>query len=179
MRWDIEQDEIVDNFAIFQTRRSTRVNPRTGSRFTFFLMRGLNWVNVIPITTKGEVVLVKQYRHGAEEITIEIPGGCVEKEEDHNPGISALRELEEETGYTTKEISPLGSIYANPAMQSMRVFTYLAKNCELSCSQSLDAGEEIEIFTKPLVDVYSMIRSGEIKHALVVAAFAHLLLKQT
>lgn len=175
MEWSVDKDEIVASFNIFEARKSTRLNPRNGARFTFFLMQGLDWVNVIPLTSSGEVILVRQYRHGADEVTIEIPGGCIDKS-DQNPEASALRELQEETGYMPSAIRPIGVVHANPAMQSMKTYSFLALDCKKIAPQKLDGIEEIEVFTAPLKDVYEMIRSKKITHALVVAAFAHLLL---
>ncbi|MFM1848299.1 MAG: hypothetical protein RL417_1773 [Pseudomonadota bacterium] len=168
--WIIEDEHIYQAFKIFTLKRSRRVNPRTGKPFDFFLMEGLSWVNVIPLTSANEVVLVRQYRHGAEELTLEIPGGCIELDET-DPASAALRELREETGFTTNEIEPLGIIHPNPAMMSMKLHTYVARNCTLSGIQVLDPGEDIEVILKPLAEVLDLVRSGQITHALVVAAF--------
>ncbi len=174
--WRIVEDYVYQTFRIFDIRRSKRINPRTNKPFDFFLMRGLDWVNVIPITKEGEVVLVKQYRHGSETYTIEIPGGCVEKEED--PAQSALRELEEETGYRGKSAELLGVIHPNPAMQAMRLHCYVARDVELVGPQSLDGGEDIEVLTRSLAQVREMLRSGEVSHALVVAALGLYLIRE-
>lgn len=168
--WTIEDEHIYEAFKIFTLKRSRRVNPRTQKPFDFFLMEGLSWVNVIPLTPQNEVILVRQYRHGAEEYTLEIPGGCIEADEP-DPSVAALRELREETGYTTGEIASLGIIHPNPAMMSMKLHTYVARNCILSEAQALDPGEDIEVIVRPLSAVTELVRSGGITHALVVAAF--------
>ena len=167
----------MESFRIFELRKSTRINPKDGEPSTYFLMRGLNWANVIALTEKNDVLLIRQYRHGIDDYTIEIPGGCVEKD-DCDPGLSAKRELEEETGYSSDEFTHLGTVQANPAMHSMLAYTYLARNIKKIGEQHLDAGEDIEVLFKPLDEVLKLIKDGEIKHAIIVAAFGHLLLKR-
>lgn len=167
--WKIIEEKARDSFQIFNTRLSTRINPRSGKPFTFFLMQGLDWVNVIALTSKEEVILVRQYRHGAEEFQLEIPGGCVEPGED--PAQSALRELKEETGYISSKIEKLGTLYANPALQSMRLHVFIVRDVELKSNPTLDLGEDIKVEVIPLRDVKEMILNGSINHALVVAAF--------
>ena len=167
--WKIVKDEVRDSFRIFRTRLSTRINPLTGKPYTFFLMDGLDWVNVIALTKNNEVVLVKQYRHSAEQYTLEIPVGCVEEGE--SPKLSALRELAEETGYSGGEIEHLGSLHANPALQAMKLHVFLARDVELIAKPSLDTGEDIEVRLVALTHVQEMIAQGDITHALVVAAF--------
>lgn len=167
--WRVLQEQLYEQFRIFNIRKSTRLNPRTQQSVDFFLMNGLDWVNVIALTPQNEVVLVRQYRHGIDDYTIEIPGGCVEHGED--PKISGLRELTEETGYRAQDAIHLGTLCANPAMQSMRLHVYLATNAVLTAAQDLDPGEDISVFSLPLNEVLEKIKSGEINHALVVAAF--------
>ena len=168
--WEILSEELAAKFKIFEARRSTRRNPRTGLPFEFFLIRGLNWVNVIPLTPDNKVVLVRQYRHGSEEYTIETPGGCVEKEE--HPEESARRELVEETGFECARLKKLGLLYPNPAMQSMQLHVYVAEECRKISAPALDPGEDITIELQDLSKVIDMIAAGTISHALVVAAFA-------
>lgn len=174
--WEVLNELIYEKFKIFEIRRSTRINPRTNVPFDFFLMRGLDWVNIIALTPDNEVVLVNQYRHGAEQRTIEIPGGCVDESES-DPKESALRELLEETGYAADQVEHLGTLMANPAMQSMRCSVYLARNAKKISQPSLDPGEDIEVLLEPLPNVLEMVRAGKVSHALVVAAFGLYALK--
>jgi 8-oxo-dGTP pyrophosphatase MutT (NUDIX family) len=177
--WEIKGEHIYEAFKIFTAKRSSRVNPRTGEPFDFFLLESLDWVNVLPITARGEAVLIRQYRHGADEFTIEAPGGCVDPGED--PAASALRELREETGYGyppgKEKLEHLASIYPNPAMLSNRVHYYVAKGVEKLGPQHLDSGEDIEVVLKPLHEALDMVRRGEINHALSSNLFGMFALK--
>lgn len=176
MNWKIVKDEQVDDFGLFRTKKSTRINPRTDKPYTFFLMDGLDWVSLIALTPEDEVIMVKQYRHGSEQMTLELPGGCVEKGED--PAISAARELKEETGYEFERVEKLGSIFANPALQSMRLHCYLAHGATKKTSPSLDAGEDIQAEKIPLKAFLEKVKAGEVNHALMVATAGLLILKK-
>ncbi len=157
------------SYRVFALRKDTALSPRTGKTHDFFVLESSPWVNVIPLTDDNQVVMVRQYRHGTGEVTLEIPGGLVERED--TPEHAAWRELAEETGYGAEEMIPLGFVYPNPAIQNNKCFTFLAKNAMQVGEQEQDGGEDIEILLKPLSEIPRLIREGEITHSLVVVAF--------
>jgi ADP-ribose pyrophosphatase len=126
-------------------------------------------VNVIPITPSGEVVMVRQYRHGTRDVTLEIPGGLVE--DNDTPEEAARRELYEETGYRAASMTPLGYVHPNPAIQNNRCYTFLAHDVFQAGSQEQDDKEDIQVVTHLLADIQRLIREGHITHGLVVVAF--------
>src|SRR5512147_1432052 len=95
-----------------------------------------SWANVVALTEKNEVVLIKQYRHGVQEVLWEIPGGVVEDEED--PLVGVKRELIEETGYTAREFIQVAKLYPNPALQTNSMYCFLALGAEKVSGQDLD-----------------------------------------
>jgi 8-oxo-dGTP pyrophosphatase MutT (NUDIX family) len=125
------------------------------------------WANIVALTRNGEVVLVKQYRHGVCEALLEFPGGVVEEDED--PIIGAQRELLEETGYKASKLIEIGRIYPNPAFQTNTLFCYLALDAEKVSDQNLDAGEDIEVHLMPLDELVETAKRGEFSHALMTA----------
>jgi len=168
-KWDILKSTPDKSYRVFALRTDHARSPRTGQAHDFFVLESSAWVNVIPLTEANEVVLVKQYRHGTREVTIEIPGGLVERED--SPEAAARRELQEETGYREESLISLGYVEPNPAIQNNRCYTYLARNVCPIGEQKQDEKEDIEVILRPLADIPRMIREGMITHALVIAAF--------
>lgn len=136
-----------------------------------------DWVNIIPVTYAGEVVLIRQYRVGVRRETLEIPGGLI-SDEDMDPAEAAVREMIEETGYSSDDVIHIGTVEPNPAIQNNRCHTYLARNAVLTSGQNLDPTEAIKIELVEKSKVYGMISQGRITHSLVIAAFAHLLIHE-
>ena len=91
---------------------------------------------------------------------LELPAGCLDKDED--PLIAAQREFEEETGYIAQSIIPLASIYENPVKDNNRIHLFLALDVLPLGQQNLDLTEAIEVILIPLDEVREKITRGEI-----------------
>jgi 8-oxo-dGTP pyrophosphatase MutT (NUDIX family) len=172
--WDVESSQTLLENRLFRLRRDRSRSRLSGQPHEFFVLDAPDWVNVVPITEAGEAVLIRQYRHGTREATLEIPGGMVEPD-DPDPAVAAARELREETGYVARELRPLGSIAPNPAILSNRCHSFVALGANRAGPPSLDGEEEIDVLRVPLCEVPRLIADGQISHALVVVAFCHLL----
>ncbi len=130
----------------------------------------LEWCNVVPITPSGDVVLIRLHRFGIDAPSLEIPGGLIDPGE--QPIDAARRELREESGYESDEVSPLGVVHANPALQPTRLHMFVARNCRPAPGgQQLDELEDCEVVLVPLSEIDALLRRGEITHALVWTAF--------
>lgn len=167
--WPFVSSRIDRSFRIFNLRMDRSVSPRTGEEHDFIVLESAPWVNVIALNDREGVVLIRQYRHGIREVTLEIPGGLVDAGDD--PLAAAKRELLEETGYRGEEWIDLGYVYPNPGIQDNRCHTFLALGATPAGEQSLDDKEDIAVLLKPLVEIPRLIRKGEITHALVICAF--------
>lgn len=168
--WEKVGSEQLGDYRVFFVRGNRCRSPRTGEEHTFYVIESSDWTNIIPITPEGKIVFVKQYRHGTEDITLEVPGGMVDPG-DPSPEVAARREMVEETGYDTSEIISLGAVAPNPAIQSNRCHTYLALDVQPNGVQRLDTTEEIELAFVDPADVPELVVRGQITHSLVVAAF--------
>lgn len=120
---------------------------------------------IVAVTNDGKIVLVEQYRRPYDEITLEIPAGKLDGNED--PNFCAERELKEETGYTSKEIMPFGEIYPSPGYTNEIIYLYLAKNLEAGTA-SPDEDEFLHIKKLPLSEALAMVNSGKIKDSKTV-----------
>ena len=123
---------------------------------------------IIPVTDKGEVLFVKQYRYPVEEALLEIPAGKMDPGE--TPDQCAARELEEETGYKGK-LTKLGYVYTTPGFCNETIHLYLATDL-VHTAQHLDEGEFLDVLSIPLDEVWDMIRKGHIYDAKTLSAFA-------
>ncbi len=167
--WKLLGSRYVSAHRIFRVREDRyRIAP-AGDEREFVVLEGPDWINIIPVTDDGEVVLVRQYRHGVQQVTLEIPGGMAEWGED--PQDAAIRELREETGYAPTRVTPLGWAFPNPAIQSNRCHFYVAEGVHRVGEPEFDPCERIEIVTRPLREIPALIRTGQIAHSLVVLAF--------
>jgi 8-oxo-dGTP pyrophosphatase MutT (NUDIX family) len=155
--------------------QETAARSQSGNKSaTFYVVDSPTWINVIPLTEDRQVVFVKQFRAGRENISLEIPGGMMDPE-DRDPAMAARRELHEETGYICRDLRHLGTIEPNPAMQNNLCHTYLATVLKPAGPARPDPHEDLVTQQVALADVPRLIRNGSITHALVVVAFSWLL----
>jgi ADP-ribose pyrophosphatase len=166
--WKLLTSTVDRDYRIFKVRIQQAVSPRTDNVGTFYTLDSASWVNVVPVTEAGEVVMIRQYRHGNHRVSLEIPGGLVDESD---PAAAAVRELAEETGFEGNRVALLGSVNPNPALFSNRCYTYLIENVQKTRSLSLDESEDIEVELVPIDAIPSLIADGSIDHALVIAAF--------
>jgi len=167
--WTFLHSKIIHACRIFTLKKEGYRSPRTGEEHDFYLLYSSDWVNIIPLTADGRVILVKQFRVGTKDFSLEIPGGMLD--EGDSPAGAAVRELLEETGYGGEEPLLLGWVHPNPALHTNRCYTYLIKNVSYRTSPRQDSTEDIEVLSVPLTDIPQLIREEKITHALVVAAF--------
>lgn len=131
---------------------------------------------VIPITPENEVIFAQQFKQGANRLTLEFPGGRIEK---HHKNIeeTAYAELLEETGIVAKDLIKIGETFTFPTKGTEKVTTYLMKNARVTEPKQLDEHENIRLVYVPLAEVDSLIVSGEINCSPTIAAWHLLQLK--
>jgi len=147
------------------------VSRRSGQAHEFFLLDCADWCNIVALTPDEQVVMVRQFRYGRAEETLELPGGMVDST-DPSPLEAARRELLEETGFVADQLTETGIIAPNPAMQRNRTWSFLARNVRAVAGTHQDDGEDIEVVLVPYQEIPARVAKGEISHALVVVAFA-------
>lgn len=172
LRWELLETEPLHDYRIFRTERRTLRHPSRPDPRAFYVMDCPDWVNVVALTPDDHVVLIRQYRHGVDDVTLEIPGGVVDPGE--APRDAAVRELREETGYEAATWREIGVVQPNPAIQTNRAWTWLALDARPTAAQDTDENEIIHVETRPLGAIAELVADRSVEHALVVAAFAHL-----
>jgi ADP-ribose pyrophosphatase len=127
-----------------------------------------DWVNAVVLTKENQMLLVEQYRYAGGDFYLEIPAGKMEEGESNEEGI--LREIREETGYTSKTRPiKLGEFMVNPATQTNKVITYLIKDAYKGFGQELDHAEEIQVKLIDFEDMGELIKNNAIRTQLFTA----------
>jgi len=170
VRWTVEHSEIAYRCRIFDVRRDRSRSQETGNVHDFHVLEVRDWVNVVPITPDRQVILVRQFRHGIGDLTLEVPAGILDAQ-DASPAIGAARELREETGYEPSRIAPLGVVHPNPAIMNNRCHMFVADDVVRVGEQDLDGTEEVTVESVPLTKIPDLIRDGTISNALTLVAF--------
>ena len=176
-KWQRLEETLLCKTRVFDLYKQRMKSSNRDFESDFFYLKSRDFVNVIPITPEDEVVMLRQYRHGADNISLEFPGGIID-----SPGEkardAALRELREETGYEAQEIELLSEIHPNPAIQNNICYGFVARGLEKVSGQDLDPAEEIEVELIPLSELPDLIRAGEVTHSLMLSVFLHFLLSR-
>lgn len=161
---EIARTEVAD-CRIFTVERSLARSPYDGEAYAFHRIVSVDWAQILPITVDDRAVLVRQYRHGSKEVTLEIPGGLIDDGEE--PAAAALRECLEETGYRATQAHSLGVVRPNPALFNNRLFAFYATGVVPEGAIQNVGSENTEIVLVPVADLEELLLAGQIDHALV------------
>lgn len=167
-RWKKLGQESVAATRIFSLCRHRYLHPRRHDERDFVVIDSPDWVNVLALTPDKRLVLVRQFRFGIDDFSLEIPGGVIEPGEDALAG--GLRELREETGYAGRNARIIGRVHPNPAIQNNTCHLVLVEDAMPVTDTQWDHDEEIAVSTLPVDEVYALAQTGQITHALVLNA---------
>jgi ADP-ribose pyrophosphatase len=131
----------------------------------YYVVQEPDFVKIFPLTEEGEVVFVRQYKHGLGDIVLELPAGFIEPGED--PLEAAKRELREETGYAG-EMEHVVDFIVDATRKGTTEYVYLGRVARAG-DQQLDHTEDIDVVLIPAADIWLMIQQGEITAESTVA----------
>ncbi len=167
--WKRKSTKQVADCRVFKVREDISTRESDALEHSFYVIESPDWVNVIAITNENKVLLIEQFRHGIEEIILEIPGGMIDENEE--PEKAARRELLEETGYSANEFIYLGKSRPNPAIENNWMYHYLALNAEKLHETTFDEHESVLSKLVSIEEIPNLIANGVITHSLVITAF--------
>lgn len=171
--WELVESREDRHYNLFSVNINKNKSPRTGMVHEFQVLSSPDWVAVVAVTPDDRVVMVRQYRHGSAELSLEPVGGLVK--EGQSPEQSAAEELAEETGYTASTMELIGWMQPMPAIFNNRFYVYLASHAVANGPSNPDETEEIETVLVPVSEIRDYIRTGKIRCAVMIAAL-HLFL---
>jgi len=132
----------------------------------YYIIERPDWVQVVAFDTEDRILAVRQYRHGEGRISVEVPGGIIEKGE--TPLAAARRELLEETGCVADRFEPLVSLSPNPAEQDNTMHCFIAFGARIKHTTDMDETENIESEFIEVHELLRLIDQGQFFHALHV-----------
>lgn len=175
LKWKVLNQQDASPSKWFPIVRQEVALP-SGKRIEYFKAQLDDVAMMIPITKNKEIIFVRQYKHGVEEISLELPAGRIEDED--TPTETAVAELLEETGIEIEEedLIKLTEVWPDPSKSTVRVTGFLVKNVEITQEQELEVTEEIEVIKIPVSELDRYILSGEIRASdtLALLSFAKL-----
>ncbi len=168
-KWKLISSKMAFDHKWFKLRQDKVELPNGKILDDYFVWLYGSVVLVVPVTENGKFVLVRQYKHGADEIITEFPAGFVDEGETAEE--AARREVEEETGYSFQDLQLLATTYANPTKAVGKISIYLAKNAVQNKEAKPEETEDIEVLVKNKDEIMEIINNGEICTADSIAGF--------
>ncbi|WP_412974808.1 NUDIX hydrolase [Ornithinibacillus sp. 179-J 7C1 HS] len=169
-KWKTIASDYVFKSSFGNLRRDKLVLPDGNLIDTYYVNEYDDWVNAVVLTKDHHIVLVKQYRHAAQDFFLEVPAGKPEANESHQEAI--IREVREETGYISEsEPIKLGEFFVNPATQTNKVITYLFLDAYQAFEQDLDPMEIVDVHLFDIEEMEKMLTTGEINQLFTASAY--------
>lgn len=167
LKWEKKSKKVLLETCVFNVTSNHNQSINGLAEGDYIILDARDWVIVIP-EHNNNFLMVKQWRHGINRLSVEFPGGVIDEGED--PEVAALRELEEETGYKAKTLIKLGEVNPNPALFSNTCHIFLAEDLLPLGNQNLDSDEFINFMELSKNEVLEGMGTEQFPHALMGTA---------
>lgn len=158
--WTVLDSEPLIDYSPWLRVIRQDVQLPNGERIKDYLLTpARDYAMIVPITDTGEVVLVRQYKHGVERVVLDFPAGYLESPSEDSLA-AAQRELREETGYTAREWTRLGAYALDTNRSRTSAHLFLARGLTRTHAQHLDATENLEFELHPVGAILPLMQSG-------------------
>lgn len=152
--WEILNSKSVLKTRWFEIWKDRCRTPEGVDIPEYYTWKKKDCVIIFPVTTNGLVVLIKQYRHGVNEICMDFPGGTIEKGQSVLE--AASEELLEETGYMAKQMQAVGTYLMDSSYSNQKTHFIVATDCR-KVAKHCHTQEVTEVFTVPLGDLGEIV----------------------
>lgn len=158
--WTVQSSRLVLDNRWLRVRADHCLTPSGVPVAPYYVLEYPDWAHAVVFSSAGEVLIVRQYRHGSGSVCAELPGGVVDPA-DLSPQDAARREVREETGCEALDWHALSAARPNPATHANMLHTFVAYGGAISHAPALDAAEEIAVEWATVPALLAMIDSGE------------------
>lgn len=175
LRWKKLSSKYIYDDRWFRARADSCAFPDGRIIEPYYVVELPDWCNTVVVTADERIILVRQYRYPVDQTTYELPGGIIEKGED--PLNAAIREMEEETGYTSEDVSFLMKLAPNPAINNNTAYFFLAKNAVPAGKQHFDALEDMDTVSFSKEEIWQLLRENQLQHGVQIGPLYAALVK--
>jgi ADP-ribose pyrophosphatase len=175
LKWQILSSEYIHKGPWATLRTDKCLMPDGRIVPSYYVLEYPDWANAVALTEDNKIIMVRQYRHAAGVISLEIPGGVIEAGELSKVGMK--RELLEETGYAFTNLELLCKVHANPSTANNITHCYLATGGKKVQEQHLDEQEQIEVEEYTIEEVKQLLAHNQITQALHCTTLFYALMK--
>ncbi len=160
-KWQILRSKMVLDHQWCKVRQDVIKLPNDRIIDDYFVNIKPDIALILPMTSDGDIVCVRQYRHAGGDLFLELPAGRFDPAEE-SAEAAVKRELQEETGYIAQQVTKIATLYDNPSKDTNKIHLFVAENVIKFGEQKLDITEEIEVVLIPQKLIKDKIIQGEI-----------------
>lgn len=162
--WEVQGSRIVLQDKWIKLRADHCVTQRGATLDPYYVLEYPGWVHVAAFDAEDRLLLVRQYRHGARALSLELPGGMMDPHES-DPVATGVRELLEETGHEATRVTYLAGLSPNPASHANTLHLILAEDARAVSGLTLDAAEDIAVEPTPWREALARALAGDMIHS--------------